>query len=325
MSWKNLGYIPYLDFDFLGFGTNSRSISRTLEYSYNDFNLATLAKGLGKTDYEKYLSRAGNWRNLFKADQTSVINGVDSGFKGFFQPKFLNGTFGFQDPIQCSPIGGFCSLTSGPSETFESSVWEYQFFVPHDLSTLISLLGGPTSFVSRLNFFHESPLVDIGNEPVFLTVFIYHYAGRPAQSALRAHSYIPASFNASNTGLPGNDDSGAMGSFTAFSMMGLFPNPGQNVYLITPPFFESVSFVNPATNKTATIRNKNFDPTYANIFIQNATLDGKAYSRSWIGHEFFTQGGTLELTLGGSESNWGTAQEDLPPSLGVGTNGMKIF
>lgn len=84
-SWKKLNYTPYLDFDPNGFGTNSRSISRTLEYSYNDFNLATLAKHLGKDTHTKYLRRSGNWQNLFKADQRSIINGTDTGFTGFFQ------------------------------------------------------------------------------------------------------------------------------------------------------------------------------------------------------------------------------------------------
>lgn len=194
------------------------------------------------------------------------------------------------------------------------------------MATLIKLLGGPDEFVSRLDFFHTSGLADIGNEPVFLTVFQYHYAGRPALSAHRAHSYIPASFNASNDGLPGNDDSGAMGAFTVFSMTGLFPNPGQNVYLIIPPFFEAVSFTHPETNKTATIRNVNFDNTYKNIYIQNATLNGESYSKNWIGHEFFTEGMTLELTLGSEESSWGTRPEDLPPSLStVGTQILDDF
>lgn len=70
-----------------------------------------------------------NWQNIFKADQTSFVNGTDTGFVGFFQPKYLNGTWGFQDPIACSPLTDFCSLTSNPSETFESSVWEYQLYV----------------------------------------------------------------------------------------------------------------------------------------------------------------------------------------------------
>ena len=127
MSWNSLGYIPYLDYDYLGFGTNSRSISRTLEYSYNDYTISTLARGLGdEKSHDKYWPRAHGWEHLFKDDQTSFIGGRDTGFTGFFQPKYLNGTWGFQDPIACSPLAGFCSLTSNPSETFESSIWEYQ-------------------------------------------------------------------------------------------------------------------------------------------------------------------------------------------------------
>ena len=126
-SWKSLHYIPYRDFDPVGFGTNSRSISRTVEYAYNDFCVATVARGLGHhADADKYLARSANWIHLFKADQTSTINGSDPGFVGFFQPRYRNGTWGYQDPIACSALASWCSLTSNPSETFESSVWEYQ-------------------------------------------------------------------------------------------------------------------------------------------------------------------------------------------------------
>ncbi|CAI7573621.1 uncharacterized protein N7487_007579 [Penicillium crustosum] len=315
-SWKHLNYIPFLDFDYIGFGTNSRSISRTLEYAYNDYALSVVAKGIGKKDYATYLSRSGNWQNVYKEDQKSLLgNGTDTGFTGFFQPRYINGTWGYQDPIACSALASWCSLTSNPSETFESSIWEYLFFVPHDMAKLIKMVGGPTSFVSRLDYFHTSGLADMGNEPVFLTVYDYHYAGRPGLSASRAHAYIPSSFNATHNGLPGNDDSGAMGSFLAWSLMGLFPNPGQNVYLIIPPFFEAVAITHPETNQTATIRNVNFDKTYKKIYIQSAKLNGKPYTKSWIGHEFFTRGMTLELTLGDKESDWGTRKEDLPPSL----------
>lgn len=125
-SWKKLDYIPYLDFDPQGFGTNSRSVSRTLEYSYDDFCLATLAEGLGKSHMQdKYLQRSMNWQNLWKEDQTSEINGNDTGFVGFFQPKYQNGTWGYQDPIACSALADFCSLTTNPSETFEASIWQY--------------------------------------------------------------------------------------------------------------------------------------------------------------------------------------------------------
>jgi predicted alpha-1,2-mannosidase len=334
-SWKKLDYIPYLDFDPVGFGTNSRSISRTLEYAYNDFNLATLAAGLGKNTSAKYLARATNWQNLFKPDQPSSIQGVNTNFTGFFQPKYQNGMWGYQDPIACSPLADFCSLTSNPSETFESSAWEYMFFVPHDIGKVIDLLGGEETFLRRLDFFHTSGLADIGNEPVFLTVYMPHYAGRPGLSAERAHSCkrpkmithitatsvlilnadIPSRFNTSHAGLPGNDDSGSMASFTLFSMLGLFPNPGQNVYFITPPFFPSISITNALTNATATIRTTNFDNEYKNIYIQSAKLNGEVYSKGWIRHEFFTQGWTLELVLGDTESTWGTEVGDRPPSM----------
>jgi putative alpha-1,2-mannosidase len=131
-SWKALGYIPVQDFDYKGFGTMTRSISRTLEYSYNDFAIAQIAIGLGfrESDVEKYITRSGNWKNLFKSDQTSFpISGADTGFVGFFQPRYLNRTFGFQDPLKCSNIdtdpNSICSLQNTGAETFESSIWEY--------------------------------------------------------------------------------------------------------------------------------------------------------------------------------------------------------
>ena len=124
MSWKSLNYIPAEDFDYVGFGTYTRSVSRTLEYSYNDFNIAAMAQRMGKTaDAAKYQKRAGSWKNLFKANQTSL------GYSGFFQPKYLNQTFGFQDPALCSNLPNeqdvACSLQNTGQETFESSIWEY--------------------------------------------------------------------------------------------------------------------------------------------------------------------------------------------------------
>ncbi|KAF4309949.1 putative Alpha-12-mannosidase [Botryosphaeria dothidea] len=320
-SWKSLGYIPVEDFDYKGFGTMTRSVSRTLEYSYNDFTISELASRIGNLDSDvaKYQERSGNWQNLFKVNQSSLLNGTDTGFVGFFQPRYLNGTWGFQDPLRCSNIDPFpnsvCSLQNTAGETFESSIWEYSFYVPHDQAALITAFGGPAEFVRRLEYLHDTNITYIGNEPSFLTVFQYHYAGRPALSARRSHYYIPGFFRTTNDGLPGNDDSGTMGAFVAFSMMGLFPNPGQDVYFIIPPYFESVNITHPLTNNTATIRNVNFDPSYEAIYIQSATLDGEPYTKNWIDHSFFAEGKELVLTLGRNESAWGTRVEDLPPSL----------
>lgn len=324
-SWKDLGYIPVEDFDPNGFGIMTRSVSRTLEYSYNDFVISNFASLLGghDADIAKYQERSRNWENVFKADQSSnFFNGTPTGFTGFLQPKYLNGTWGSQNPLSCSNIDNSptaCSLQQNGAETFESSLWEYGFFVPHDNARLIDVLGGDNEFVRRLDFLHDQNITYIGNEPAFLTVFQYHYAGRPGLSAKRAHFYIPRFFQPQPDGLPGNDDSGAMGSFIAFSMLGLFPNPGQDVYFITPPFFESVSVTNPVTGKTASVRNVGFDPSYQAIYIQNATLNGVPYTKNWVDHSFFAEGKELVLTLGTVESSWGTAVGDRPPSLSTST------
>ncbi|KAF7114568.1 hypothetical protein CNMCM5793_009213 [Aspergillus hiratsukae] len=317
-SWKSLGYIPTDDFDPYGIGLHTRSVSRTVEYAYNDFCIAELAKRMGHdSDYEKYMQRSSNWQNMFKADQRSYINGVDTGFAGFLQPRYLNGTWGYQDPIFCSPLYNFtsCYLNPGGHETYEGSCWLYTFYVPQDMAALVTRLGGPETFTSRLSYLHNSGILYVGDEQSFLTAFQYHYSARPALSAKTAHSYIPSQFNATIPGIPGNDDGGAMGSFAALSMMGLFPVHGQDVYLITPPFFKEVSIRNGMTGKVATVRNINFDPGYKAIYIQSAKRDGKPWSKNWISHDFFLEGGVLELELGKRESKWGTRVEDLPPSM----------
>ncbi|KAK8089208.1 glycoside hydrolase family 92 protein [Apiospora hydei] len=220
-SWKKLGYIPADDFDTDGNGLFTRSISRTVEYAYDDFCIAEVAQALGKqADYEKYLDRSGNWYNLWNQQQTSTINGTDTGFKGFLQPRYLNQSWAFQDPAFCSPLMNFTSC----------------YLNQDGGGDLVMTLGGSDAFVRRLDYLHESGLLYIGDEQAFLPVYQYHYAGRPGKSAERVHFYIPSQFNTTTAGIPGNDDSGAMGSFVALSMLGIFPNPGQDIYFITPPF-----------------------------------------------------------------------------------------
>jgi putative alpha-1,2-mannosidase len=324
-SWKTLGYIPTDDFDPYGVGIYTRSISRTIEYSYNDFCIAEMARAMNKTaDAEKYLQRSGNWKNMFDAASRSRLRLpdkggelTDSGFQGFLQPRYLNGTFGYQDPAICTDLYNFtsCYLNPDGHETYEGGSWLYTFYVPHDQATLITTLGGPGEFIRRLEFLHNTPgLFYIGDEQSYLLLYLFHYVGRPGLSSQYAHKYIPGAFNDTVGGIPGNDDSGAMGSFTALSMMGLYPMSGQDVYLIIPPFFAEVAIESPASGKSAVIRNINFDHGYRNMFIQSARLNGKPYTRSWITHDFFTSGGVLELTLGPSESGWGSGQDDMPPS-----------
>ncbi|KAG9249073.1 family 92 glycosyl hydrolase [Calycina marina] len=146
-SWKSLGYIPTDDFHPYG-GVIS----------------------LGHTeDAAKYLQRSDNWKNMYKASQVSLVSNttghpntnIDSGFAGFLQVRFLNNTFGFQDPSFCSPLYNFtsCYLNAKSHETYEGSSWMYTFFVLQDMSTLVTTLGAPDTFVKRLSYLHTSCLL----------------------------------------------------------------------------------------------------------------------------------------------------------------------
>ncbi|KAI5919631.1 glycoside hydrolase family 92 protein [Camillea tinctor] len=319
-SWHKLGYIPFDDDDRNGTGPMSRSVSRTVEYAYDDFAIALMARGLGlQADASKYVARARNWRNLFNAEQADQYrDGMgkvrSTEFRGFMQPRYRNGTWRYQNTRLCSPVHEphKCYFDT-QYDTYEGSPWLYTFYVPQDMAGLIGAVGGPKAFVDRLDFFHEAGINYMGNEPNFLPTYQFHYGGRPGRSAYWVHRYIPGQFNASVAGIPGNDDC-AMGAFAAFAFMGFFPVAGQDVYLVTPPLFRAVSLRTPS-GRPATIRNVGFDPAYERIYVQSARLDGKPYNRSWITHDFFVNGGTLELVLGKEESDWGTRDEDLPPSL----------
>ncbi|KAI1631451.1 glycoside hydrolase family 92 protein [Biscogniauxia mediterranea] len=318
-SWHRLGYIPCDDNDRNGTGPTSRTVSRTVEYAYDDFAIAQMARrGLGPdpaADASKYLRRARNWRNVFNAEQADRYGDDDdagSGFRGFAQPRYRNGTWGYQDPRVCSPARSphRCYLDTR-LDTYEGSPWLYTFYVPQDMAGLAGALGGRAALVDRLEYFHEEGLSYMGNEPGFLPTYQFHYGGRPGRSAHWVRRYVPAQFNASVAGIPGNDDC-AMGAFAALAFMGFFPVAGQDVYLLTPPLFRSVSLRTPrGGGGVATIRNRGG----GGIYVQSARLDGEPYTKSWITHDFFVRGGTLEFVLGDRESDWGTREEDLPPSL----------
>ncbi|KAK9418286.1 putative Glycoside hydrolase family 92 protein [Seiridium unicorne] len=323
-SYNALGYVPSDDIDQAAPGPRSRTVSRSIEYAYDDFAIASIARGLGKhQDKMKYFQRSRNWKLLFDPD--ALDRDFDrpdevplSHFKGFPQPRKKDGTFEFQPSRLCSPLneGDGCH-TQSLWGTYEGSPWLYQFFVPQDMAALIELLGGPEAFVERLDYFHSSGIIDIGNEQAFLPTYQFHYAGRPGRSSYWIHQYIPAQFNSSINGIPGNDDC-AMGAFTAFAFMGFFPVAGQDIYLLSAPLVKEVRLPT-VSGRPAIIRNVNFDPAYESIYIESAKLDGKPYTRNWIKHDFFIQGGVLEFVLRKDESSWGTREEDLPPSLSTGT------
>ncbi|KAJ7656500.1 alpha-1,2-mannosidase, putative subfamily [Mycena polygramma] len=304
-------------------GPNTRSASRLLEYAYNDFGIGLVAKGLGKTtDMEHYYNKSGDWFNIWNPDA------ANSGFKGFIQPRNANGSWYFDPrydlnnvfrPDHCSPVFGHtdCFLNSDGGEFYEASSWEYSWFVPQDMAKLVTTVGGPATFSSRLDAFFADGFHDIGDEPGFLPTYLYNYIGQPTKTVDRVDAVLTQYYNTSLNGLPGNDDSGAMGAYVVWSHLGFFPVAGQDTYLLNRPYFPKTTIRNEATGAVATIIASGLSAE--NKYIQSATLDGKPYTKNWISHQLFTSGGTLEFVMGSSKnSTWGTGNADLPMSLSTG-------
>ncbi|KAF5364126.1 hypothetical protein D9756_000963 [Leucocoprinus leucothites] len=324
-AWKELGYIP--DDTFSPGGANSKQVSRTLEHAFNDFSIAQVAKILGKTDdQKKYLGRAGNFANVWNPE-VSVPGSPQ--IQGMAQLRFANGTFNFTDPRHCSihdPAQATCFLNAANRDGFyEGSPITYSQYVPQDTAKLIELQGGNKSFIERLDFIFEEDYFDATDEPAQQIPFMYHYANRPGLSTQRSRQVIAEFFNTSRNGLPGNDDSGAMGSYAAFYLAGLYPLPATEQYLLSSPFFKQISFFNPVFNTTTVIKSNNFkgnpeDGTGGRVFVQRVTVNGKQYkSNCYLDWDVFKTGSVVELTLSDDiHVSCGNGADALPPSISTG-------
>jgi predicted alpha-1,2-mannosidase len=289
---------------------HERAGTRTVEYAYNDYCISLVAKGLGKQDISaKYLQRSQNWKNLWKPI-------YDSGSKGFIMPRNANGEWdetyqgrkwegekGWQ-PTKFTPhIGG-----TWPDFFYEASSWEYSFYVPHDVHGLIELCGGNEAFINRLDTFFARNYYNVGNEPSFLTATLYNYIGRQDKTLETVRRIISEHYNASSSGIPGNDDSGSMSAWLAFHLMGFYPNAGQDLYLITAPHFNKVT-IHLENDSPLVIEAKNLSKE--NVYIQAVMFNGKELTRSWFRHTEILQGGKLEFLMGNKpNNNWETK---LPP------------
>ncbi|KAI0703902.1 glycoside hydrolase family 92 protein [Cerioporus squamosus] len=328
--WKSLGYVPQ-DLIEPG-GANTKQVSRTLEYAFNDFAVAQVAKLLNNSaDAAKYAARAENFVNVWDPDTVAPDNDT---IVGMVQPRFQNGTFGFTDPRHCSvndPTGANCFLFNTNTDGFyESSPIVYSQFAPQDTAKLVELQGGPDKFIARLDYIFDNNYFDSTDEPSQQIPFMYHYANAPGRSTQRSRQVLSEFYSTAINGLPGNDDSGAMGSYVAFYLAGLYPVPATRQYLLASPYFPSISFFNPVFNTTTTIVATNFAGNPANgtggtVFVQNVTIDGQpAPSNCFLEWDVFEKGGTVELTLTDdiNVTCGGNGTDALPPSLSTGGFGL---
>jgi predicted alpha-1,2-mannosidase len=296
------------DYNTLGYISDKyeRAGTRTMEYTYNDYCIAQVAKGLGKDDlYSKYLLRSENWKNLWNPMIES------DGFKGFIWPRNSDGEWIHNE---------FTVHSSGAWDVFiyESHSWEMSFHVPHDVPGLIQFCGGPDIFIQRLDTFFTkkgntgarwlNDYFNMKNQPGFLVPTYYIYAGKPYRTTQTVRRLIKEGFDTSREGLPGNGDSGAMGSWLAFHMMGFFPVAGKDLYLITAPHLDHVT-INLSDGKTFRIVAHNVSEE--NIFISSAKLNGKHWDKAWLKHEHITAGGILEFSMTDQPTAWGAI---MPPN-----------
>ncbi len=298
--YKKYGYIPY---DLL-----DESVTITLEYAYDDWCAAQIAKALGKEkDYRYFLNRSKAYRHLYDP-KTGFMRGLSSDGKTWhepFDPKF--------------------SAHRVHADYTEGNAWQHSWFVLQDTPDLIALHGGDKKFTDMLEqLFTESSEIkgdnvspDIsgligqyahGNEPSHHIAYMFNFAGKPWRTQYWVRKILKTQYNTTTEGLSGNEDCGQMSAWYVFSAIGLYPyNPVSGVYQIGSPIFNKTT-IKVSENKYFTIIAENASAD--NIYIQSATLNGKEFNRTSISHHEMMQGGTLHFIMGKTPNkNWGTTQK----------------
>lgn len=286
---KQYGYIPYDKYN--------KSVSTALEYCYDDWCIAQMAKDLGKDDdYEYFMKRAASYKTYFDKEY-KLMNGFSS--KGEFRRPF--------DPFYSSY--GDCDWVEGNS-------WQYSFFVPHDVEGLVGLYGGKENFAAMLDTLFSMPTgmsghdvpIDItgligqyahGNEPSHHVAYLYNNAGQPHKAQERLHEIMTTLYTDQPDGLCGNEDCGQMSAWYVFSAMGFYPvNPAGGIYVLGKPMLDKVELMIGGKKFIMEARNLNDK----NIYVQSVKLNGKDYNKLYITHQDIVRGAKLEFEMGATPS-----------------------
>ncbi|MCB4797907.1 GH92 family glycosyl hydrolase [Neotamlana laminarinivorans] len=294
--YKNYGYIPYNLLD--------ESVTITLEYAYNDWCVAQMAKALGKTeDYELFLKRSEAYKYLFDTKT------------GFMRGKFEDGE-SWNEPFdpKYSNHREYTDYTEG-------NAWQHSWFVPHAVEDLAGMHGGNEKFTAKLEqLFTESSEItgsnvsaDIsgligqyahGNEPSHHIAYMFNHAEKPWRTQYWVRKILDTQYNTTPNGLSGNEDCGQMSAWYVMSSIGLYPlNPASTVYEIGSPIFDKTTMQLP-NGKVFTIVAENVSAD--NIYIQSSTLNGKDFNTTSISHETILNGGELKFVMGNQPNkSWG--------------------
>ena len=290
-SYEGIG--DYIDNGYISAEKNGNSVSSTLEYAYDDWCIAQLAKKLNRLDvYETFSKRAQNWKNVY---DKSI---------GFMRPKLSDGTFKKDFDVLKTDGQGF----------IEGNAWNYSLYVPQDPSTLIAMMGGFKKFVPHLDSLFTMNLPDEffehteditregiignyvhGNEPAHHVAYLYNWTDQPWKTQERIRMILKKQYHNGSAGLGGNDDCGQMSAWYIFSTLGFYPvSPGSNEYALGSPAVMNAK-VNLENGKALSIVAKN--QSDKNVYVKKVTFNGKELTKPFINYEQLISGGELIFEL----------------------------
>jgi predicted alpha-1,2-mannosidase len=302
-DYMKLGYVPI--------DRQPEAASKTVEYAFDDWSLAQMAKAMGKDDVAAtFTKRAGNWKNSFDTKT------------GFLRARKSDGNY--REPFDPSSAGYGSDYTEG-------NAWQYSWYVPQDVAGLIEALGGKEAFVKKLDsvfdakvdpksFAHVEDITGLigwyahGNEPSHQVAYLYDYAGQPWKTQERLVQIMKTQYTPTPTGLVGNDDLGQMSAWYIFTALGFYPvAPGSNQYVIGRPFIEKATLNLPG-GKHFVVSTDHLDAKHP--YIGKVTLNGQPLDRTFVRHEEIVAGGELHFTMQAEPAkNWGQTPASLPYSM----------
>ncbi len=287
------GLDSYMSLGYVKDEGNSSSVSKTLEYAYDDWAIAQAAKKLGKTEiYDEFIKRSENWKNVYDA---SV---------GFTRPKMEDGKF----------VEKFDPLKTEGEGFIEGNAWNYSLYVPHQPAEMIAMMGGKQKFAAHLDELFSMTLPDSffaeteditregiiggyihGNEPSHHVAYLYNWTDAPWKTQERVRMILKNQYHAAPDGLGGNDDCGQMSAWFLFSTLGFYPvAPASDQYQLGSPAIKTAN-LNLENGKTLAIEAKN--QSDKNVYVERVELNGKPVNRTFIRHTEITNGGKLTFYM----------------------------
>ncbi len=299
-GYRRQGYVPAEQ--------EHESVSKTLEYAYDDWCIAQLAEAVGDLEQrDRFLRRAQSWRNLFHPPSGLFVARDNGDWVPDFDPREVNLHY------------------------TEANAWQYGLFVPHDVGGLIEAHGGREPLEMTLDQLFTEPSalagrhqVDItgligqyaqGNEPSHHAAYLYPYVGQAPKGQARIREILDTLYSDRPDGLSGNDDCGQMSSWYVFSALGFYPlAPGRDDYVIGTPLFPRATIHLPG-GKDFVIEAP--EVSAENVYVRSATLDGREHRQARLRHAQIVDGGRLRFEMGSRPNpNWGAIEPDPPLSSG---------